>query len=160
MTALERITGRLTYPMLVVTAASGGERSGCLVGFSTQCSINPVRFLVCLSERNHTYRVATGATHIALHLLTDAQHDVAALFGEQTGDEVDKFSRIRWRDGTGGVPILEDAPAWVVGRVLDRRPLGDHVGFLVEPVDASCRDGDWDYLDFAAVRDMAPGHEA
>lgn len=35
----------LDYPMLIVTTRSGGELDGCLVGFSTQCSIDPARFL-------------------------------------------------------------------------------------------------------------------
>jgi flavin reductase (DIM6/NTAB) family NADH-FMN oxidoreductase RutF len=42
-----KIMGSLDYPMLVVTAAAAGERAGCLVGFATQASIDPARFLVC-----------------------------------------------------------------------------------------------------------------
>ena len=48
----------LEYPMYVVTAASGDERDGCLVGFATQCSIHPPRFLVCLSVKSRTFRIA------------------------------------------------------------------------------------------------------
>ena len=38
--------------MFVVTAvdANTGARSGCLVGFVTQCSLDPMRFLVCLAR--------------------------------------------------------------------------------------------------------------
>ena len=41
------LTSALDYPMFIVTVAPDGGRAGCLVGFATQCSIDPVRFLVC-----------------------------------------------------------------------------------------------------------------
>ena len=43
------LASELDYPMFVVTTAAGGAPAGCLVGFATQCSIDPPRFLVCLS---------------------------------------------------------------------------------------------------------------
>ncbi len=36
--AFESLVGSMDYPMFVVTVNAGGERSGCLVGFVTQCS--------------------------------------------------------------------------------------------------------------------------
>jgi flavin reductase (DIM6/NTAB) family NADH-FMN oxidoreductase RutF len=41
--------------MLIVTAEADGQRAGGLVGFATHCSIDPPRFLLCLSRRNRTY---------------------------------------------------------------------------------------------------------
>ena len=57
------------YPMFVVTARRDGDHAGCLVGFATQVSIEPARFLVGLSVANHTYDVARDATTLAVHLL-------------------------------------------------------------------------------------------
>jgi len=31
------------------------------------------------------------------------------------------------------VPILTECPNWFVGTVLERLPLGDHVGFVLDP---------------------------
>ena len=45
------LVGDLDYPMFIVTVCAGGERAGCLIGFATQASIDPSRFLVCLSHR-------------------------------------------------------------------------------------------------------------
>src|SRR5262249_26595638 len=39
--AFHAIVDGLEYPMIVVTAADGDERSGCLVGFHSQASIDP-----------------------------------------------------------------------------------------------------------------------
>ena len=35
------LVGDLDYPMFIVTACADGERSGCLIGFATQASIDP-----------------------------------------------------------------------------------------------------------------------
>jgi flavin reductase (DIM6/NTAB) family NADH-FMN oxidoreductase RutF len=158
--ALEEIAARLDYPMFVVTAAAGGERSGCLVGFTTQVSIRPARFLVALSVRNHTYGVAARAGHLAVHVLAREQRRLAELFGELTGDVTDKFASCRWHDGPYGVPVLDDAAGWLAGPVLDRVPFGDHTGFVLEPTHGTAGDRTSPLLTFADVRDMEPGHDA
>ncbi|MFC7482034.1 flavin reductase [Luedemannella flava] len=102
----DRFTGQLDYPMFVLTVPG----SGCLIGFATQCSIDPPRFLACLSKANHTYRAAARALAVAVHRLGPADHDLAELFGTETGDEVDKLARCAWRPGPHGVPCWTAAP--------------------------------------------------
>ena len=152
--------GGLDYPVVVVTTTDGAECSGCLVGFATQTSIDPPRFLVCLSEANHTLRVARGAALLAVHVLGEDQHDLAELFGGETGDSTDKFARCAWRPGPGEVPLLDDCPRHVVGRILEQHPLGDHVGFLLEPVAAATRRSGTEPLMLDDVQDVEPGHPA
>ncbi|MFC7014004.1 flavin reductase family protein [Streptomyces viridiviolaceus] len=135
MADMDAFLGRLDPDMCVVTAAAGGERAGCLVGFASQCSLEPVRFVVWLSEVNRTYRVARSAQVLAVHLLTRQQRPLAELFGGETGDRVDKFRQVRWREGHGGAPVLEDAEAWFVGQVVRHADGGDHVGFVLDPVE-------------------------
>jgi len=151
--------GELEYPMFVVTAASGDERDGCLVGFATQCSIHPPRFLVCLSVKNRTFRIAESAPVLAVHLVAADQHGLAELFGSETADEVDKLAQVPWREGPEGVPLLDGVRNVFVGRVLDRVELGDHVGHLLEPI-AARHEGPTDELGFQEARDIEPGHPA
>jgi flavin reductase (DIM6/NTAB) family NADH-FMN oxidoreductase RutF len=159
MADMDAFTGRLNPDMCVVTAAAGGERAGCLVGFASQCSIRPVRFVVWLSEVNQTFRVARSADVLAVHLLTREQRDLAELFGGQTGDRVDKFAHVRWRQGYGGAVVLPDARAWFVGRIVLHAGGGDHVGFVLDPVEWGERDGDDEpLLRLADARTIAPGH--
>ena len=153
------LVGDLDYPMFIVTAAADGDRAGCLVGFATQTSIDPSRFLVCLSRANRTYRLARGATALGVHLVPAGADRLAELFGGETGDRVDKFARVAWHDGPAGVPILEECHNWFVGRVLDRFDAGDHVAFLLEPVAAE-RGTPADEFTFHRARRIAPGHEA
>jgi flavin reductase (DIM6/NTAB) family NADH-FMN oxidoreductase RutF len=154
------IAGSLDYPMLVVTTAAAGERAGCLVGFWTQASIDPARFLVCLSENNRTFRLARRADALAVHVLPAEAEGLARLFGGDTGDEVDKFSRCRWHMGPRGMPILDDCPRWFVGDVIERHALGDHTGFVLAPCAAFAAGGSWSQLAFSRIKSLEPGHEA
>ncbi|QNI06968.1 flavin reductase family protein [Mycobacterium kubicae] len=156
----EKLVARLNYPMFVVTTQAEGVPAGCLVGFTSQTSINPPRFLVGLSKKNHTYRIATEATHLAVHVFDHEHLDVVELFGSQTSDRIDKFGRCSWHPGPADMPILDDAAAWFVGEILDRFTLGDHVGHLLQPVAGDPPHGSEDLVSFTDVHHLEPGHEA
>ncbi|MCV7090470.1 flavin reductase family protein [Mycobacterium interjectum] len=158
--AFEKLVALLNYPMFVVTTHADGVDAGCLVGFASQTSIHPPRFLVGLSKKNHTFRVATGASHLAVHVFDREHIDVVEFFGSQTGDAVNKFERCSWHRGPARLPILDDAAAWFAGRILDRFSLGDHVGHLLEPVDGRPPQELEEWVSFGDVRHLEPGHEA
>jgi flavin reductase (DIM6/NTAB) family NADH-FMN oxidoreductase RutF len=156
----DALYGDLDPPVIVVTVSDGHERSGCLVGFTSQCSIDPLRTMVWLSKRNHTYRVATRGTVLAAHVLRRGDEELARLFGEETGDEVDKFARCSWSPGEGGVPLLDGCDHYV-GRIVDRRAWGDHAGFVIEVLPGGRAErSDEPPLRFGDVHRLQPGHEA
>lgn len=149
----------LDYPLFVVTVQHHGERSGCLVGFASQVSIDPPRMLVCISEKNHTHRLARDAPLVAVHVLSPGHRALAELFGEETGDATDKFARCSWHAGPGGVPVLDDTARHMVGRVLDRVAFGDHLGLVLEPVQVDVRPAPVAYS-LTDADDIEPGHPA
>ncbi len=122
-----------TGPVYIVTAFADGRRAGCLVGFAAQVSIDPERFMACISRANATFPVAMAAARLCVHAVTEGERGLAELFGGETGDEVDKFARCRWTPAGDGTPILSDCPTWFLGRVVARVDLGDHVGCVLEP---------------------------
>jgi flavin reductase (DIM6/NTAB) family NADH-FMN oxidoreductase RutF len=152
------LMGELDYPMFIVTTVAGdGERSGCLVGFASQISIKPPRFLVGLSDKNRTYRVSQRAHHLAVHFVPSDGEELAELFGSATGDEVDKFARCAWHEGPAGLPILDDLPNWFAGRILERMSAGDHEVVILDPVAAE-RQAEEEELTFHRAKWIEPGH--
>ncbi|WP_330181053.1 flavin reductase family protein [Nocardia sp. NBC_01503] len=147
-------------PVWIVTARSERRRAGCLVGFAAQVSIEPRRFLVGLSTANHTFEIAEGTRHLAVHLLDANSVALAQLFGAETGVELDKFEHCEWHTGPHGLPILGGAAAWFTGAVVQRVELGDHVGFVLAPTAASAPAPSTTSLRFAAVADLDPGQPA
>jgi flavin reductase (DIM6/NTAB) family NADH-FMN oxidoreductase RutF len=161
MSEFEDLVASIDYPMLVVTArATTGEQDGCLVGFSTQCSIDPAHYLVLLSKQNHTYEVAQRSDLLVVHLLRASDHELARHFGEHTGDEIDKFHDVAWSPGPGRVPVL-DGVDWFAGRIQQRFDCGDHVAHLLAVLpDGRAANTDDPQLGFQAVQDLDPGHDA
>lgn len=153
----EDLVATLDYPLYVVTTAFEGQAAGCLIGFATQCSIHPPRFLACISKKNHTFLLALRAAAFAVHIVEEKDKRIAELFGGATGDEVDKLSRVRWHF-VSGVPILEGCESWFVGSVLEQIDFGDHVGFLLEPIDTG-HEASSEQLTFQNARDIEPGHK-
>ena len=153
----ERLVATLDYPLYVVTTAVKNEPSGCLIGFATQCRIHPPRFLACISKKNHTFLLARRAATLGVHIIEERDKHIAELFGGETGDAVDKFARVRWH-AVDGVPILDACERWFAGSVLDQLDLGDHVGFLLEPIDTQ-ENARSEQLTFQKARDIAPGHK-
>ncbi len=152
------IASSLDAPLIIVTAAEGQQRAGCLVGFHCQSSIEPPRYCVWLSKANYTYRVALHSTHLAVHFLTSADVALAEWFGTQTGDSVDKFAGARAVTGPGGVPVLEDCPHWLVGRrIMTVDSGGDHVCMMTEPV-AVHTSGSFQPLRLSQATHLQPGH--
>ena len=133
--SIDAIAELADYPLYVVTTSVSDRVSGCLAGFVTQCSIRPLRFIVCVSKANVTYGIAERSKSLALHLLGSDQGDVASLFGEVSGHEAEKFAKVEWSRGVTGAPVLADCAAWVEGSIINRMSSGDHEAFLMSVTD-------------------------
>ena len=96
--------------LIVVTTVAEDERSGCVVGFHAQSSIDPEHYCVWLSKANHTYRVALRAQHFAVHFLTSEDLEIAERFGTVSGDDTDKFAGLDVDHDEHGVPLLRACP--------------------------------------------------
>ena len=155
----QHLVAQLDYPMFIATVAADGELAGCLIGFATQSSIHPPRFLAGISDKNRTHRVATAATTMAIHLVPEDASELAELFGGETGDEVDKFERCSWKPCPDGVPLLDGCPNRFVGRIVERVDFGDHTGMVLEPFFAEVEEHEGQ-LKFHRAKRIEPGHEA
>ena len=152
----------LDPPMAVVTTARHDERVGCLVGFHSQAGIEPRRYAVWLSKPNHTARVALHDDQLwfGVHFLTADQHDLARLFGAETGDEVDKFAACAWTAGPHDVPLLADCDHRFVGRRISLTDVGsDHLCLVLEPTAVEHGHGSGRWLRLGQVLDLDAGHD-
>lgn len=154
---LASLAGGLDYPMVVVTTLDRGNPAGCLVGFSSQSSMEPFRYTVFLSVKNHTFEAVDVGSTVYVGFLSEENFTLAQLFGEETGDEINKFEHCQWRAGPAGVPVLTAVSNWLVGEVIDRRAAGDHHAFTIEPTHAAT--ADWPgQLSSQDVKDFDAGH--
>ncbi len=154
--AFGRLVDDLDYPMFVVSAASGDDVDGCLVGFTSQCSIDPPRFAVFLSKRNRTYELAREARTLVVHRVRAGRHDLAEHFGGVTEkDDPGKLAEWPWVPGPDGAPVIEGCD-WFAGRVEGHFDAGDHVAFVLAPFAGEYR-GEGQ-LGFQDARDIEAGN--
>jgi flavin reductase (DIM6/NTAB) family NADH-FMN oxidoreductase RutF len=162
--AYEQVIEQVDPVAVIVTCTSGQDRAGCLVTFSGPCSIEPPRYAVWLSHRNHTYRVALEADELIAHMLTPADLPLAEFFGGTSGVYEDKFARVPWSD-CGGTPLLGVSGGWLRGRILSRVPGreetgGDHTCFVLTPTAAGGGSGNSRPLRLSDVGHIQPGQPA
>lgn len=157
---LAQLVAAMDGAMVVVTVCGAdGEVDGCLVGFHSQCSIDPPRYALWLSVANRTHELATGATHLAVHLLGRADQGLAQHFGGLTGDAADKLAGVAWRPGPDGVPLIDDLPSRFVGRIESRSSEGgDHDLFVLDVLAAAAPPAN--VLRLSDTTDIDPGHAA
>lgn len=148
----------LDSPVFVVTTAADGVPSGCLVAFGTQTSVQPPSFMVGLPFSSGTHEVGSRSEYLAVHVLPRSQEVLAELFGNCPDDP---FGHCSWRAGPLGMPILDDAAAWFVGRTVSRSPVADHVAYLLEPVAAWAPENADELLYLSDLdEEFEPGQEA
>ena len=156
---LQDLWSHMAHPAAIVTATSRNHRAGCLVGLHVQCSIEPLRALVCLSKVNRTHEVAAHAVRLAVHYPLESKMAIAELFGSRSGHDVDKFADVAWTAHQGVVTLDDIRHRWI-GHIVQRTDLGDHTGFVLEPVDfADHADTSTRFIDMRDLSWLEAGHE-
>jgi flavin reductase (DIM6/NTAB) family NADH-FMN oxidoreductase RutF len=159
---LTALWSHMHHPAAIVTARSrsGHARAGCLVGLHTQCSIDPLRALVCLSKANRTHDVANSARCLTVHYPLERDRPIAVRFGTETGYTSDSFEAVDWTSDGDAVVLCAIDHRWR-GSIVDTIDLGDHTGFVLDPTDLTLPGAgeEADFLDMADLADVTAGHE-
>lgn len=122
---------RRAASVAVVTAA-GEPPAGFTATSFTSVSLRPPLVSFCLDRSSSSWPTVARAEHVAVHVLGEDQQDVAQTFATSGIDRFAAYSG--WRFGPYGVPLLAGPVAWLLCRVTQRVPAGDHVIVLAEPL--------------------------
>ncbi len=116
------------YPtgVCAVTSTDGQEPCGMVIGSFTSISLNPplVGFFPAKSSTSWPKISATG--RFCVNVLSSSQLDGCKHFVSQGED---KFAGLAHRTSPAGLPLLDDAIAWLDCVISEVREIGDH--FLV-----------------------------
>jgi flavin reductase (DIM6/NTAB) family NADH-FMN oxidoreductase RutF len=126
-----RLLRRQAASVVVVTAP--GERPAGFTATSfASVSMRPPLVSFNLDRASSSWPAVEQAGHVGVHLLAQEQEQVARTFATSG---IDRFATHgSWRPGPHDVPLLDGALAWLVCRVAQRVPAGDHAIVLAEPV--------------------------
>lgn len=117
---------------VTVVTAPGTPPAGFTATSFTSVSLAPPLVSFCLARASSSWPTVARADHVAVHLLTHRQQDLARTFATSG---IDRFAPpTPWRAGPHGVPVLGGTLAWLMCRVVDRVAAGDHAVVLAEPL--------------------------
>jgi len=126
MSAPIELFRRLSTGVYVVGVAHGGRTNAFTAAWITQVSFDPLLVALSVNPNNLSYSLLKESGAFVVNMLKQDQLELARHFGTRSGAELDKLMGQRWRPGTLGAPVLEDAAAYLECRVTKTITAGDH----------------------------------
>lgn len=108
----------------VITAAGPHGPAGFTATSLTSVAAQPPLLSFGISLGSSSWPAVAESEFVGVHILGDHQEELAAVFARSGADRFGPSTR--WTRGPYDVPLLDGVCAWLVGRVLERVPAGDH----------------------------------
>lgn len=115
------------YPtgVTVVTANDpDGSPIGMTVNSFASVSIDPLLVLWSIDKNAFHYDAFTTAKSFNVNILAADQGDLCMLFASRVED---RFGKCEWKNGSNGVPVLDDVASQLECTVFNTVQAGDHV---------------------------------
>jgi flavin reductase (DIM6/NTAB) family NADH-FMN oxidoreductase RutF len=108
----------------VVTAQGPDGPGGLTANSLCSLSLDPLLLLVCFDNTARTLPIVRAAGRFAVNILTHEQHALSGVFASKL-PESEKFAGIPCST-RHGVPVLDEALAWLVCELRELHAGGDH----------------------------------
>lgn len=125
--------GSFPTGVTVVTARDATGPAGLTTNAFSSLSLDPPLILACFDNTSRTLPVVRASGRFAVNVLRAGQEELAAVFASKRV-QTEKFAEVCHSE-QGGVPVLDDALAWLVCDLEELLPRGDHtigVGAVTE----------------------------
>jgi flavin reductase (DIM6/NTAB) family NADH-FMN oxidoreductase RutF len=110
---------------IVTTLEPGGTPRGLTTNAVTSVSADPPILLVCVDSNSRTLPALLHTKRFVVNFMRSDCAEICQLFASKADD---KFDRVAWTPGLGGVPVLhEGAVAHAECVTLEELEMGDHV---------------------------------
>ena len=144
-----------------VTVVTVERGSGCAYGMTANSfasvSLDPFLILVCVDQRSHLLPLLKQNPFFGVSVLKEHQQAVSVYFAQpDQSPEAESNLGIRFRWTSAGIPLLEDAIAQLVCRVVGSYVAGDHTIFLGEVQSADLFPGEPLLFFRSKYRQIAP----
>jgi flavin reductase (DIM6/NTAB) family NADH-FMN oxidoreductase RutF len=118
--------------VLTTTDPASGQPHGMTANAFMSVSLEPPLVLASVRRDAHLHRLLELTGRYGVSILSDSCEREARRFAGMAVAAHEPPPAFRWR---GEVPILSDVLAWLVTRVVDAHPAGDHTLFIGEILD-------------------------
>jgi 3-hydroxy-9,10-secoandrosta-1,3,5(10)-triene-9,17-dione monooxygenase reductase component len=118
------VIGSFPTGVAIVTAAGADGPAGLTTNAVTSLSLDPVLLLVCFDNVSRTLPVVRQTRRFAVNVLRAGDEDLARVFASKRVAR-EKFESVT-HTVAHGVPVLDDALAWLACDLEALHPGGDH----------------------------------
>jgi flavin reductase (DIM6/NTAB) family NADH-FMN oxidoreductase RutF len=124
----------------IVTCQGADGPAGLTTNAITSLSLDPLLLLVCFDNSSRTLPVVREARRFAVNVLRAGQEELAAAFASKrlAGQ---KFEAVT-HTVAHGVPVLDDALAWVACDLVELLGGGDHTIGIGAVIDGEASEGE------------------
>jgi flavin reductase (DIM6/NTAB) family NADH-FMN oxidoreductase RutF len=124
----------------IVTCQGADGPAGLTTNAITSLSLDPLLLLVCFDNSSRTLPVVREARRFAVNVLRAGQEELAAAFASKRLAE-QKFEAVT-HTVAHGVPVLDDALAWVACDLVELLGGGDHTIGIGAVIDGEASEGE------------------
>jgi 3-hydroxy-9,10-secoandrosta-1,3,5(10)-triene-9,17-dione monooxygenase reductase component len=118
------VIGSFATGVAIVTAKGADGPAGLTTNAVTSLSLDPLLVLVAFDNGSRTLPVVEQAGRFAVNVLRAGQEDLARVFASKRVAE-EKFEAVT-HTVAHGVPVIDDALAWIACDLEALHPGGDH----------------------------------
>ena len=136
LTDLRGVMRRWVSGVAILTAGNQVTRRGLTVNSFTSVSVDPPAVTVTLANQAKTRQVLEENGCFVIHLLREDQVHLSDLFAGRIPEEGDRFASQEVFYGELGLPILADAAAYLVCRVIHRYEMTNSTLYIGEVLSA------------------------
>jgi ferric-chelate reductase [NAD(P)H] len=122
----------LTYGLYVVTSHFDDKLNGLICDAVAQVARNPVRIAISINKAELTHEYIMHSGEFALSILDESTPmTFIGLFGFKSGRDIDKLSRVAFKKGVTGCPIVtQNSLAALEAKVSHQVDVGSHTLFI------------------------------
>jgi ferric-chelate reductase [NAD(P)H] len=128
----------LSYGLYIVTSRNEDRLNGQIVNTVIQVTSVPPRVAVTINKKNLTYEYISKSKLFGVSVLEEnAPFTFFGPFGFRSGREIDKLSKVQFKEGVTGCPLVtEYALSLLEAKVVDQIDLGTHSIFIGDAVNS------------------------
>lgn len=142
---------KLTYGLYVVGVKCGAKFGGCVVDAVMQTTVQPQTLVICCNQGTRTRECIEETKEFTLSVLSETTDPfIIGNFGFQSCRLADKWEKVP-HHLMNGLPVLDDAAAYLYCKVLETKQLSTHTLFFCEVTNA--QDGAGKALSYTAYQE-------
>ena len=134
------VLGHFASGVTVITTCDGDARpTGLTASAFTSVSLEPPLILVCVDHKSQSYPALRESGRFAVNILTTDQEAISRRFATT---RLDKFDEVSYRLSALGLPLLDNALAYLECTTVNTHVEGDHTIFVGRVENATVASGD------------------